>query len=256
MQPYRIVATFLCAIGIPGLFYLDRDNDSQVSKAVWIPVAWLFIISSRGVSAWLGLEPSFKGVTVAKSYEDGSPVDMWAFTFLLVAALVVLVGRSARVGRLLRKNGLILLYFSFCAVSLVWSDFPFVAFKRWVKALGDLGIVLVILTESDPWAALKRVVTRVGFLIFPLSVLFIAYYPGIGQILTQSWTLEPTGVTTQKNELGLDCMMYGVFFLWRMLSVYRGRQDRSRRLLAHGMIVIMVIWLLSQCQSMTSITGL
>ncbi|MDT8071004.1 MAG: O-antigen ligase family protein [Terriglobia bacterium] len=199
-----------------------------------------------------------KGDAVAKSYEDGSPIDMWVFTFLLVAALVVLIARSGRVGLLLRKNGLILLYFSFCAVSIVWSDYPFVALKRWVKALGDLGIVLIILTESDPLGALKRVVTRVGFLIFPLSVLFIACYPGVGRILTQSWTLEPTGVATQKNALGLDCMVYGVFFLWMMLSVYRERQDpsRHRRLLAHGMIVIMIIWLLGQCQSMTSITGL
>ncbi len=259
MQPYRIVATILCAIGIPGLFYLDRHEDSQVSKALWIPAAWLFVISSRGVSSWLaGVQPSFQGVTAAESYEDGSPIDMWVFTFLLVAALVVLIARSGRVRPLLRKNGLILLYFSFCAVSIVWSDFPFVTFKRWAKALGDLGIVLIILTESDPWGALKRLVTRLGFLIFPLSVLFIAYYPGIGQILTQSWTLEPTGVATQKNELGLDCMMYGVFFLWMMVSVYRERQDpsRRRRLLAHGMIVIMIIWLLGQCQSMTSITGL
>lgn len=258
MQPFRLIATVLCAIGIPGLFYLDRNEESHVSKALWIPAAWLFVISSRGFSAWLGLQPSLKGAAAVKSYEDGNPIDMWAFTFLLVAALVVLITRSGRVGPLLRKNGLILLYFSFCVVSLVWSDFPFVALKRWVKSLGDLGIVLIILTESDPWGALKRVVTRVGFFIFPLSVLFIACYPGIGQILTQSWTLEPTGVATQKNELGLDCMMYGVFFLSMMVSAYRERQDpnRRRRLLAHGMIVIMIIWLLAQCQSMTSITGL
>lgn len=258
MQPYRIVATFLCAIGIPALFYLDRREDSRVSKALWIPTAWLLVISSRGFSSWLALGSSFKGAIDAKSFEEGSPVDMWAFLTLLVAALVVLIVRHRRVGPLLRKNGLILLYFSFCLVSIAWSDFAFVAFKRWIKALGDLGIILVILTESDPWAALKRVLTRVGFLIFPLSVLFVAFYPGIGEILTQSWTMEPVGVATQKNELGLDCMMYGVFFVWMTLSVYRERQhpSRYRRLLAHGMIVIMIIWLLSQCQSMTSISGL
>jgi exopolysaccharide production protein ExoQ len=254
MQLYRIAATILCAIGILGLFYLDRHKDSRVSKALWIPAAWLFLISSRGVSSWLGIAPKSKGVDPTA----GNPVDMWAFTFLLVAALAVLIARSGRVWSLLRKNGLILLYFLFCAASIVWSDFPDVAFKRWTKALGDLGMVLIILTESDPWGALKSVVTRLGFLIFPLSVLFVEYYPGIGRILTQSWTLEPVGVATQKNELGLDCMMYGVFFLWMMVSAYRDREDpsRRRRLLAHGMTTIMIIWLLSQCQSMTSITGL
>lgn len=258
MQLYRLVATILCAVGILGLFYLDRHEDSRVSKALWIPAAWLFLISSRGVSGWLGVRQNFKGVNAADAYVDGSPLDMWVFIFLLVAALAVLIARSGRVGQLLRKNGLILLYFSFCVVSLVWSDFPFVVFKRWIKALGDLGMVLIILTESDPWGALKSLLTRLGFLIFPLSVLFIHYYPGIGQILTQSWTLEPVGVATQKNDLGLDCMMYGVFFLWMIVSAYREREDpsRRRRLLAYGATIIMVTWLLSQCMSMTSITGL
>ena len=89
---------------------------------------------------------------------------------------------------MLRKNVSILLYFSFCAVSLVWSDFPFIAFKRWIKALGDVEMVLVILTEFGPLGALKRLLTRLGFLLFPLSILFIRYYPDIGRRLTKSWT--------------------------------------------------------------------
>ena len=186
------------------------------------------------------------------------------FIFLVLAALAVLVARRSRVGSLLRKNVLVMLFFSFCVVSIVWSDFPFVALKRIIKAIGDLAMVLIILTESDPMAALKRLVTRLGFLLFPLSILFTKYYPAIGRRLTMSWTMETTGVTTQKNELGLDCMMYGVFFLWMIVSVYRERQDsrRSRRvrangrLLAYGTIIAMIIWLLSQCNSTTSITGL
>ena len=255
----RIVVTSIYAIVIVGLFHLDRHEDSRVSKALWIPAVWLFLISSRAVSVWLGIAPNFKRVDLTNAaVGEGSPIDMWVYTFLLVAALAVLVARSGRVGPLLRKNVLILFFFSFCAVSIVWSDFPFVASKRFIKAIGDLGIVLIILTESDPSAALKRLVTRLGFLLFPLSVLFVELYPGIGQRLTESWTLEPTGVAIQKNELGLDCMMYGVFFLWMTVSVYRERDDpsRRRRLLAYGTIVMMIIWLLSQCMSMTSIMGL
>ena len=61
---------------------------------------------------------------------------MAVFTILLIAALAVVISRMDRVGPLLRKNGPILLFFAFCAVSILWSDFPFVAFKRWIKALG------------------------------------------------------------------------------------------------------------------------
>ena len=44
---------FLCVVGIVGLFVLDRDNGPRPSKALWIPVAWLFINCSRPVSLWL-----------------------------------------------------------------------------------------------------------------------------------------------------------------------------------------------------------
>src|SRR5205823_1135255 len=170
------IASIIFTIGILGLFYLDRDKTGRMSKALWIPAAWLFLISSRPTSLWLGMSPNFKGVDATEAYVEGSPIDRNVFIFLLLAALAVLVARSGRAGPLLRKNVLILLYLSFCAVSIVWSDFPFVAFKRFTKSIGDLAMVLIILTESDPLATLKRLVSRLGFLLFPLSILFFKYY--------------------------------------------------------------------------------
>jgi exopolysaccharide production protein ExoQ len=254
------IASIIFTIGIVGLFYLDRHEDSRVSKAIWIPAVWLFLISSRPLSLWLGMPPDISVIVdpTTQAYVEGSPIDRYAFIFLMLAALAVLLGRRCRVGPMLRKNIVMLLYLSFCAVSIFWSDFPFLAFKRFTKVLGDVGMVLLILTESDPLAALKRLLTRLGFLLFPLSVLFIKYYPDTGRRLTVSWTEEPVGIATQKNALGVDCMMYGVFFLWMFVSLYRERADPSqrRRLLAHGTIIAMIIWLLSQCNSTTSITGL
>jgi exopolysaccharide production protein ExoQ len=249
------IASIIFTVGILGLFYLDRDKTVRMSKALWIPAVWLFLISSRPVSLWLGVSPD-TSLDAAAAYVEGSPLDRNVFTLLLFAVIVVLAARNGRVGPLLRKNAPILLFFSFCAASILWSAFPLVAFKRFTKALGEFGIVLIILTELDPLAALKRLLTRLGFLLFPLSILFIKYYPDIGRRLTKSWTVEPTGVATQKNELGLDCMMYGVFFLWMLVRAYREREDRGwRPLLAYGTIIGMIIWLLIQCNSTTSITG-
>jgi O-antigen ligase len=119
-------------------------------------------------------------------------------------------------------------------------------------------MVLIILTESDPMGALKKLVTRLGFLLFPLSILLIKYYPSLGRRLTNSWTMEATGVAMQKNSLGIICMLFGVGFLWCFSAVYRDRRkaDRRRRLLAYGTIIAMIVWLLLACNSLTSITGL
>lgn len=253
-----IIATVIYCIGIIGLFYLDRSDGPRISKALWIPAIWLFVISSRPISFWLNVSPSY-AVNASAAYEEGSPVEQVVLTTLMVAALAVLFTRADRTGSLLRKNGVLIAYFLFCLVSISWSDFPVVAFKRWNKsAIGDVSMILVILTDARPLAALKRVFSRIGFLLFPLSELVIRYYPQIGRRPTNSWTLEPVGLTQQKNSLGLDCLIWGVFFLWMFLSIYRERDDPSRRhrLFVYGTMIAIIVNLLSLCNSTTSIVGL
>ena len=250
-----IVATIVFAIGIFGLLYLDRDRNYRPSKALWIPAAWLFLLSSRPVSTWLGMTPAMDR---AEAYIEGSPIDRAVFMALLVAGLGVLVGRAERVGPLLRRNAPIVLFFSYCAVSVAWSDFPFVAFKRWTKALGDVAMILVILTDPKPMRALRWLMTRLGYVLFPLSVLFIRYYPNLGRRLTNSWTLEPVGIGTQKNGLGMICLVYGLGFLSYLLAAHRDRQDPSRsgRMVAFGTILVVIAWLLWVCDSKSAICSL
>ena len=248
-----LVASVIVAITILGLFYLDRDPEGRTSKALWISGFWLAIISSRGVSFWLGMAPNFGSVSATEAYMEGSPIDRAVFTALILIGLAVVIGRMDRVTPLLRKNPAIVLFFLFCAVSILWSDFPLAALKLWIKAIGEFVMVLIILTEPEPVAALKRLLTKLGFLLFPLSLLFGKYYPTIGRV---NGTFG--GVTMQKNTLGLICMLYGVGFLWMFRAVYRDPADpnRRRRLVAYGTIVWIIVWLLWMCNSLTSIFGL
>ena len=135
----------------------------------------------------------------SSQYLDGSPVDMWVYTGLLAAGLITLGLRKARVVSLLRGNSAILLFFSYCAVSTLWSDYTDVSLKRWVKAVGDLVMVLIVLTDSDPFAATKRLVARVGFVLIPASVLLIKYYPALGRVYN-IWTWEPMFVGVDRAQ--------------------------------------------------------
>src|SRR6266481_2682852 len=106
------IATVLFAVGIAGLFWLDRDDSVRTSKALWLPVIWLSIAGSRSPFAWFGMW-----------VPAGIPGQLLAGS-LMFLGLVVLMLRRKEVASTLKASWPIVLYFSFCLISLVWSDFP------------------------------------------------------------------------------------------------------------------------------------
>ena len=252
-----MIATLLATLAyigfICGLLFLVRERITRISTALWIPLVWLLISGSRPVSSWLQTTPS---TNTADQYLDGSPLDRALFVVLLVFGVAVLLPKKKQVGALLRRNAPILLFFSYCALSVFWSDYPFVALKRWVKAVGDIVMVMIVVTDPDRFTAAKWLLTRVGFLLLPLSVLLIKYYPELGRQYNMSWELMYTGVAMQKNELGIICVIFGLASVWQLLSAYRGPRGnyRIRQLVAHGALLSIAIWLVWTANSVTSIT--
>ncbi|HET8925029.1 MAG TPA: O-antigen ligase family protein [Candidatus Acidoferrum sp.] len=211
------------------------------------------IAGSRSVSTWLNMAPA----KLPEQYLEGSPFDRAVYTGLLVAGLLILYRRHKEVLRLLRANWPLILFVFYCAVSIVWSDFPEVAVKRWIKSLGDYAMILIVLTDPEPIAALKRVLARAGFLLLPLSVLLIKYYPDVGRGYPAHWegTAYYVGVAADKNMLGMACLVFGLASWWRFLQEFRRQKKERRRgpLIAHGVIVGMTVWLFWMANSMTSL---
>jgi exopolysaccharide production protein ExoQ len=245
-------ALFLFAVGIAGLFYLDRDNSIRTSKALWIPVIWLWIVGSRPVSSWLGLSP----VSGDSQLLDGSPLDRFVFLILLIAGILVLAHRSHRTKVLLRASWPVLIFFSYCLLSVLWSDFSDIAFKRWTKAFGDLVMVLIVVTDAEPRAALKRLVSRTGFILMPASVLLIRYFNNLGRTY-DAFSGEPAniGVAIGKNILGVTTLVLSLGAVWRILALLQDSQqpNRGRHLLAQGILLAFGIALLVTANSATSV---
>ena len=135
------VAFFITVVAIASLLWLDRHEHLRNSGFLWLPVVWLAVVGSRPVSVWLA-GSSATGMTVEGAL-DGNSTDAAAFGALLAAGLIVVLGRRRQAGALIRANPAIVLYFAYCLVTVVWSPFPVVASKRWMKAVGDLVMILV-----------------------------------------------------------------------------------------------------------------
>jgi exopolysaccharide production protein ExoQ len=243
------LASLICWCGIAGLFYLGRDRKVRTSIALWLPTVWIAINGSRPVSAWLGISPTGTNVQL-----EGSPVDAAIFGVIAAAAIGVLIRRGKRIQPLLAANWPILVYFGYCLISVAWSSHPDVALKRWIKAIGDLAVVLVIVSDPQPLAAFGRVVSRIGFVLFPASVLLIKYYPILGRGYDAFGLGQNTGVSYNKNMLGVIVLVISVCTLWRVISLWRskGQPDRRRHLIAQILLLGIGIWLFIMADSSTS----
>jgi exopolysaccharide production protein ExoQ len=248
----RLIAAIICALGIWQLFRLNREREVQTSKALWIPVFWLFIAASRNFAEWLHYSP----VTESDRYLEGNPLDRAILSAILILGIIVLLGRGRRVGMLLQSNIPILLYFLYCASTVLWSDFPDVAFKRWFRGLGDVVMILIVLSDPNWLAAVRRLFSRVGFVVVPVSILFIRYFPDLGRTYDKSGQPEWTGVGTDKNALGMICLIFGLAALFRFLQVRQGKETPGKRgpLIAQGGLIVMAAYLLYEAHSATAIS--
>ena len=247
-------------LGILFILYLFRRDFRQqinVSYGLWIPCVWLLILGSRAVSQWLQLGAP---VISANAVAEGSPLDALVFTLLIVTGLIVLWRRHIRWTEVFRHNLWLTLFFVYCGVSLLWSDFPLVASKRWVKALGDPIMALIILTEPEPILAIETVIRRCYYVLVPLSIVFIKYYPDLGRTY-DDWTgaVFFTGVNTNKNMLGLLCMVFGLFSIYRLCIDWpQKRHDPNKRADVLWIILLLYLnlWTLWMADSKTSLLSL
>lgn len=244
-----LIATALCATGVFGLFMFERGSERRTSFALWLPTAWMVLAISA--SKWLQ-----NGERSAIEQIEGNALERYIYTVLLGIGLLVLMRRGRTLWPLLGRNWPILLFFCYGAASIVWSDYPVVALKRWIKALADLVMVLIVLTDMAPSAAIKKVVARVGFLLVPTSILLIRYYPALGRdYKLQSGRQVFVGVTNDKNMLGVLCLFVGLGVCSRILHEIRRHELPSYRpTIAHLVILLMVSWLFVKANSMTALS--
>lgn len=245
------LAILIVSVGIAGLFFLNRDNSVRNSRALWLPIIWIGIVGSRPVSAWFGIGP--EGGSLASTLE-GNPLDAAIFAALLTMGIMILLGRRKKTSAYLAVSGPIIIYFLYCLISVAWSPFHGPAFKRWIKAIGDFVMVLVILTDGEPMAALRGLYSRLGFVLFPFSIVLIRY-TSMGRGYDPSGNPANTGVTLNKNSLGLIVFVISLGVLWNIRSLlsHKDEPNRGRRMVAQFTLLAFGLALLEMSHSATSV---
>lgn len=232
----------------------DMRARPQLSHALWVPWLWLVVLGSKPVYTWFGGGESES----ANAQLEGNPVDRLVYLFLIVAGILVIVRRRINWNDLIANNRWLFIFFLYLGVSALWSDYPFVAFKRWIEDVGNVVMVLVILSENDPGEAAKATFLRCAMLLVPMSVLVIKYFPDLGRTYSP-WTgaCEYCGVSGTKNMLGSTLIVYGVVLFWEMLDLRNDQSKAKKRFDMYPCLLLtaMVVWLFLKSDSQTSLVS-
>jgi O-antigen ligase len=213
---------------------------------------WFVIAGSRFPLDWF--HPSLASSSAAM--QDGSPVEATISLCLILSGIYVLRQRHVTIAKFVRSNRWLTLFFLFCLISALWSDFPFIAFKRWIKVLGHAVMVLIVLTELYPFEAMRTLLKRIAFVLVPFSILLIYCYPSSGQAYDpRTGETIYIGVATDKNGLGHLCMIVGIFFFWNTLQAFKikNRTVRLNELWLSVLLLGLTCWLLKLSSSATSL---
>ncbi|ACH38097.1 exopolysaccharide biosynthesis protein [Citrifermentans bemidjiense Bem] len=244
-----MLALLACFALVTWLFVRDQRVRPMPSPESWLPFAWFVIVGTRPLSAWFSVQEEDS----ADAFLEGSPLDRYSLMALILIACVVLLRKRPQWFGVLRSNFWFMAFIAYCAVSVVWSDYPFVSFKRWVRELGNVVMVLVILTQDDAGKTTRALLARFAYLVIPLSAVLILYFPALGTYYSDLEGISYCGVATYKNMLGSIMFISGVYLAWELLYVPDGKDTKVSDLAPLAALWGMAVWLLVISSSSTAL---
>lgn len=243
------VALIICIMFVLWLLRFERNQSKNVSFALWIPVIWIFYIATKPLAIWFGLPGD----------GEGSPTDRNFGIVLLCICLFILFIRKQSLSKIIKENIWLILFIGLMLVSIVWSNMPYISFKRWIRELTAVLMAFIIATEREPNQAIESIFRRTLYVLIPFSVLLIKYFPDLGLFYVhhegfQMWT----GVTMHKNALGRLCLICMFFLIWSFIRRWRGHSVSVNRYqtMAEVFIFLLILWLLNGGETSSSATAI
>jgi exopolysaccharide production protein ExoQ len=249
-----LIPTLIFVVLISMLMRYTRERETKRSAALLIAFAWLWFASSRNPTAWMQLQSGGGKPQADSAYDEGSAFDRNIYTGLMLLGILALARRSKRTTAFLAANFPMILFFLYCGISVMWSDHADISIKRWFRGLGDLVMVMVILTDTDWPGAFKWVYTRLACILMPLSILFFRWFPALGRSYSiHDGHVTVTGVTDDKNLLGAICTLFSLAVGSAMLEAHRaGGPRRKKLLIAYGSVIAVAVYLIHLADSATA----
>jgi exopolysaccharide production protein ExoQ len=185
----------------------------------------------------------------------GNLPDQMLFVVVIGGSFLIASSRGVKWNKFFAANAAIMLFYLYFLISVSWSSDPAGSFKRVTKDFGMLFVIGLIFSERDPLEAMRAVYVRCAFVLFPVSVVLIKYFPEYARSYTVAGDIMITGVTPQKNSLGEIVLIFTLFLVWDYLETNRPGTKMSLNRIPWDRVILVLMgaWLLHLSQSKTAL---
>lgn len=234
------------------LWRVDRKRKGSLSWEALVPFTVFAIALSRNPSRWFAFGGPVSSGSISELMEEGNVIDRVVFALLLCFGILALMRRKEAITRIMIENPTLTVLYFYCLLSITWSEFAFVSFKRIIKDLACPVAVMVVATETCPIQTFKTIIRRNMYLLAPLSIVLIKYFPAIGRTHSMAGDYMITGVATAKNPLGMLCLVGSLVFVADLFDFYKKKYYNKTQVAAELCTLIMLLYLLVLANSMTN----
>jgi exopolysaccharide production protein ExoQ len=193
--------------------YFPRTNmGRRFNIAVWATVLYLLVITTSILSFW-----KEGGPVTAQQAETGDRI--LSIIGVAVAMVIVpqLLKKKESALRIVRLSWPFVLVLMFSLMSCLWSEVPFIAFRRFSKVLIMVICALTLLSETDSGASFKRAIFTYITLTVLASLVFILFFPQYGWMAYEERFLA-RGILGHKSGFSDFCAVSVLFVLWIKVS--------------------------------------
>lgn len=219
---------------------INGEHKPASSLTLWIPILWFFFSAIRG-TVFPGPENP--------AYAEGHPFPVILAGLMILGTIVLFARRFDLIG-FIKNNKLVVLLFCLMGVSILWSFYPWISFKRWIKTIGTLEMVLIILSERDPSAALSFVLKQFFYLVIPVSLFLVFFVPSVGIRVYPGEGSSWVGLFLNRNNFAKPAMIFALFFVWLIT-----KRDHQKNKVWNCLLFFLSVWVLLGTGSATAFIG-
>jgi O-antigen ligase len=138
-----------------------------------------------------------------------NPWNQIIFASLYFLALISLWPKRNLVLRFVKNEKFLSLFILWSFLSIFWSDYTFVSFKRWAQLTGNTMVLLAAIVHFSSVDEAIRYFKLILYVFMPLNLLAVLFIPEAIQWHFPAWR----GIMVHKNHLGQASLLSLIFWV-------------------------------------------